>query len=105
LVRTSEIAQPDLTNLEAVDLLPNLRAASVQREPWRDTPPDLSGRQLEMVMVMLLVQGLGDREITEPLKISDETVRSRGKALYCKLSASSRAQVVALSRGAVAGLL
>jgi len=101
LVRTSEIAQPDLTNLEAVDLLPNLRAASVQREPWRDTPPDLNGRQLEMVM--LLVQGLGDREIAEPLKIRDETIRSRGKALHRKLSASSRAQVVALSRGAVSG--
>jgi DNA-binding CsgD family transcriptional regulator len=70
-----------------------MQAASVQRDPWRDAPPDLSTRELEMVV--LLVQGLGDREIAEQLKISYETVRSRGKALRHKLGASSRAQVVA----------
>ena len=74
-------------------VLAAMQAASVEREPWRDTPPDLSGRELEMVM--LLVQGLGDREIAEQLKISYETVRSRGKALRHKLGVSSRAQVVA----------
>lgn len=74
-------------------VLAAMQAASVQRDPWRDAPPDLSTRELEMVV--LLVQGLGDREIAEQLKISYETVRSRGKALRHKLGASSRAQVVA----------
>jgi DNA-binding NarL/FixJ family response regulator len=73
-------------------VLAAMEAASVQREPWRDAPPDLSGREVEMVM--LLVQGLGDREIAQRLEISYETARSRGKALRRKLGASSRAQVV-----------
>lgn len=73
-------------------VLEAMQAASVQRDPWRDGPPDLSPRDLEMLG--LLVQGLGDREIAELLAISYETARSRGKALRRKLGASSRAQVV-----------
>ena len=81
------------TIAELQSQLAAMQAASVQRDPWRDAPPDLSTRELEMVV--LLVQGLGDREIAEQLKISYETVRSRGKALRHKLGVSSRAQVVA----------
>ena len=69
-----------------------MQAAAVQRDPWRDAPPDLSRRELEMVA--LLVQGMGDREIAERLMISYETARSRGKSLRRKLGVSSRAQVV-----------
>ena len=81
------------TIAELQSQLAAMQAASVQRDPWRDAPPDLSTRELEMVV--LLVQGLGDREIAEQLKISYETVRSRGNALRHKLGVSSRAQVVA----------
>lgn len=74
-------------------VLAAMRAASLQRQPWRDAAPDLSAGDLELVT--LLVQGLGDREIAEQLEIRYETARSRGKALRRKLGASSRAQVVA----------
>ena len=65
----------------SASVLAAMQAASVQREPWRDAPPDLSGRELEMVMlrVMVLVQGVGDREIAEQLKIIQETARSRAR--------------------------
>jgi DNA-binding NarL/FixJ family response regulator len=65
----------------------------VQRDPWRDQPPDLNARELEIVD--MLVQGLSDREIAEQLVVSYETARSRSKVLRRKLGASSRAQVVA----------
>ncbi len=74
-------------------LVAAMEAASLQREPSRDGPPDLNRRELEMVR--FLVQGLGDREIAERLATSYETVRSRGKALRRKLGISSRAQLVA----------
>lgn len=70
-----------------------MKAAAVQRDPWRDAPPDLSDRELELLDLLIL--GLGDREIADRLMISYETARSRGKALRRKLGASSRAQVVA----------
>ena len=74
-------------------VLAAMPAVLVQREPWRDAPPDRNRRELELVG--LLVQGLGDRDIAEQLAISDKTARSRGKDLRRKLGASSRAQVVA----------
>lgn len=77
----------------SASIMAAMEAASVEREPWRDQPPDLSPRDLELVA--LLVQGLGDREIAGHLEVSYETARSRGKALRRKLGASSRAQVVA----------
>lgn len=74
-------------------VLAALEAASLQRQPWRDGPPELTRRELEILA--LLVQGLGDRDIAERLAISYETARSRGKALRRKLGVSTRAQVVA----------
>lgn len=77
----------------SASVLAAMQAASVQPECWRDGPPDLNARELEMVA--LLVEGLGDREIAEQLEISYEAARSRGKAMRRKLGASTRAQVVA----------
>jgi DNA-binding NarL/FixJ family response regulator len=70
-----------------------MEADSVQRDPWRDQPPDLNARELEIVD--MLVQGLSDREIAEQLVVSYETARSRSKVLRRKLGANNRAQVVA----------
>ena len=70
-----------------------LESASLAREPWRDGPPDLNRRDLEVVDLM--VEGLGDRDIADQLMISYEAARSRSKALRRKLGVSSRAQVVA----------
>ena len=70
-----------------------LEAAALKREPWRDGPPPLNRRELDIVE--LLAQGLGDRQISEQLAISYETVRSRVKALRRKLGASTRAEAVA----------
>ncbi len=70
-----------------------LEAAALKREPWRDGPPPLNRRELDIVE--LLAQGLGDRQISERLAISYETVRSRVKALRRKLGASTRAEAVA----------
>ena len=70
-----------------------METASAKRKPWREQPPDMNARELEMVA--LLVQGLGDRQIAESLEISYETARSRGKAVRRKLGANTRTQVVA----------
>ena len=67
--------------------------ASVQRQSWRDEPPQLTSRELEMVD--LLVQGLGDREVADQLGISYEGARSLGKSLRRKLGVGSRGQAVA----------
>lgn len=61
--------------------------------PWREGAATLTRREGDIVD--LLANGLGDRAIAERLAISDETARSRGKALRRKLGASSRAEVVA----------
>lgn len=70
-----------------------MRAAAVERQAWRDAVPDLSDRERQHVV--LLAEGLGDRQIAERLELNYETARSRGKALRRKLGASSRAHVVA----------
>lgn len=70
-----------------------LEAAALKREPWRDGPPPLNRRELDIVE--LLAQGLSDRQIAERLAISHETVRSRVKALRRKLGTSTRAEAVA----------
>jgi DNA-binding CsgD family transcriptional regulator len=67
--------------------------ASVQRQSWRDEPPQLTSRELEMVD--LLVQGLGDREAAEQMGLTYEGARSLGKTLRRKLGAGSRGQAVA----------
>jgi DNA-binding NarL/FixJ family response regulator len=70
-----------------------LEAAALKREHWRDGPPPLNRRELDIVE--LLAQGLGDRQIAERLAISYETVRTRVKALRRKLGTSTRAEAVA----------
>ena len=74
-------------------VLAAMEAASVQRHPWRDEPPQLTAR--ELAMVELLVQGLGDRQVAEQLGLSYEGARSLGKSLRRKLGAGSRGQAVA----------
>ena len=49
-------------------VLAAMEAASVQRQPWRDEPPQLTAR--ELAMVELLVQGFGDRQVAEQLGLS-----------------------------------
>jgi len=73
-------------------ILKALAEANVAREIWRDSPPELSPGEWEIVP--LLVNGLGDREIAETLKINYETARSRSKALRRKLGVGNRAQAV-----------
>ncbi|MEB3334972.1 MAG: LuxR C-terminal-related transcriptional regulator [Cyanobacteriota bacterium] len=70
-----------------------LEAEGAKREPWRDGPPPLNRRELDIVH--LLAQGLDDRQIAERLAISHETVRGRVKVLRRKLGASTRAEAVA----------
>jgi DNA-binding NarL/FixJ family response regulator len=70
-----------------------LEAAAVDRAPWRDEPPQLSPRELEILA--MLVEGSGDREIGDCLGISYEAARSRSKALRRKLGAGNRVQLVA----------
>ena len=83
--------QPIATLIRSLSLGQPYRSA--KRKPWREQPPDMNARELEMVA--LLVQGLGDRQIAERLEISYETARSRGKAVRRKLGANTRTQVVA----------
>lgn len=59
---------------------------------WRDAPPDLTPRELEMVELMLA--GLNDRQIAERLGVGYEAARSYGKNLRRKLGAKTRAQAV-----------
>jgi DNA-binding NarL/FixJ family response regulator len=70
-----------------------LETAALTREPWRDGPPPLNRRELDIVD--LLAQGLDDRQIAERLGISHETVRGRVKTLRRKLGATTRAEAVA----------
>jgi DNA-binding NarL/FixJ family response regulator len=74
-------------------VLAAMEGAAVQRQPWRDGPPQLSAR--ELMMVELLVQGLSDREAAEQMGLTYEGARSLGKTLRRKLGAGSRGQAVA----------
>lgn len=70
-----------------------LRAAeNNEDQSWRDAPPDLTHRELELID--LWVEGLGDRQAAERLGVSYATARSYGHAVRRKLGAASRAQVL-----------
>jgi len=70
-----------------------------EKQGWRDQPPELTGR--EQQLIDLWVEGLGDRDVADRLGLSYGTVRSYGRTLRKKLGVSTRAQVVlkALSMG------
>ena len=70
-----------------------MAAANEQGEAWRDGPPGLTPRELEIVALM--VEGLSDRQIAEQLGVGYEAARSYGKNLRRKLGAANRAQAVA----------
>lgn len=59
---------------------------------------DLTGREHEVLA--LLVQGLTNKEIAEALFINDNTIKRRLKAIFAKLSVSTRAAAVAKAVGA-----
>ena len=69
-----------------------MAAANEQGEAWRDGPPGLTPRELEIVALM--VEGLSDRQIAEQLGVGYEAARSYGKNLRRKLGAANRAQAV-----------
>jgi DNA-binding NarL/FixJ family response regulator len=94
--------QPIVTLFRMLALNQRYRSRSVQAamaprrrnsQLWRDAPPNLTPRELEMVDLM--VQGLSDRQIAERLGVSYETARSHGKNLRQKLGCNTRTQAVA----------
>ena len=91
--------QPLVTMFRMLSINRRYRSASVlaalaerqqQSELWRDAPPDLTSRELEMVDLMLA--GLNDRQIAERLEVGYEAARSYTKNLRRKLGAKTRAQ-------------
>jgi DNA-binding NarL/FixJ family response regulator len=70
-----------------------MNAQQQQNTLWRDAPPDLTPRELEMVELM--VEGLSDRQIAEKMLVSYETARSHGKNLRLKLGCKTRSEAVA----------
>ena len=65
--------------------------------------PDASLSARERVIVLLMSNGLSNKEIARELCIAPETVKSQAKSIFWKLTVRSRAQAV--YRAAALGLI
>lgn len=65
--------------------------------------PDASLSARERMIVLLMSNGLSNKEIARELRIAPETVKSHAKSIFWKLTVRSRAQAV--FRAAVLGLI
>jgi len=62
-----------------------------------DGPKEIRFTPREIEILELLSNGAGNKEMSQALAVSEETVKSQLKHLYKKLGASDRAQAVAIS--------
>jgi DNA-binding NarL/FixJ family response regulator len=72
------------------------RSAQAKQQRWTSPRLDqLTGRELEILG--LIADGLFNREISERLVLSEETVKTHVRHVLAKLSARSRAHAVAIA--------
>jgi DNA-binding NarL/FixJ family response regulator len=97
IVTLSEQAFPQLSR----DADGALRRRASELEGIR--PPDASLTARERMIVILMSNGLSNKEIARQLCIAPETVKSHAKSIFRKLTMRSRAQAV--YRAAKLGLI
>jgi len=66
-------------------------------EPERIQPPSANLSARERMIVLLMGNGLSNKEIAHQLCIAPETVKSHAKSIFWKLAVRSRAQAVYLA--------
>jgi DNA-binding NarL/FixJ family response regulator len=88
IVTLSEQAFPELSF--DTDGAPRRRASELLEIPRPDA--NLSSR--ERMIVLLMSEGLSNKEIARRLCIAPETVKSHAKSIFWKLTVRSRAQAV-----------
>ncbi|MGK5637439.1 response regulator [Streptomyces sp. URMC 126] len=79
----------------APEVTKQLIAEFVHRRPTRIATPDLTGLTAREAEVLLLIaQGLSNKEIAERLTVTDHTVKTHINRLFTKLNLRDRAQAV-----------